>query len=203
MDKNKIKLLLMAGVAAPILYFANLLINSLLYPGYSHVTQYVSELGAAEAPYAPLFNTVIILLGALGFAAGFGLFYAVRWLGGNRLLGALTGLLVSLWGIGTALAGMFPMPDERHGGYGLGIGFQLVPLLLALALWRRRSLRGLCVFLLVIFLVTNVFFAIMMGVGQLVRLSNVGLWQRGNALAGIPWLGIACWVLRKELDAET
>lgn len=199
MDKNNIKVLLMAGVAVPIVYFSNLLINSMLYPGYSHVTQYVSELGAADAPYRALFNTVIVVLGALGVAAGFGIFYAVRRLGGNRVLAALAGLLTSLWGIGTALAGVFPMPDERHGGYGLALGFQFAPLLLALALWRLRNLR---IFLLVVFAVMNVFFAIMMGVGGLVTRANVGLWQRGNALAGITWIGIAAWYLMRELDAE-
>jgi hypothetical membrane protein len=197
------KILLMAGVAVPILYFANLLINSLLYPGYSHVTQYVSELGAAEAPYAALFNAVIILLGVVGVVAGFGFFYAIRRLGGNRVLAALGGLFVSLWGIGTLLAGVFPMPDERHGGYGLAFAFQLSPLVLALALWRRRSLRGLCIFLLVVFVAMSFFISVMMGVGGLVTRANVGLWQRGNALAGIPWLGIAAWVLMRELEQVT
>ena len=202
MTKDNIKLLLLAGVAVPILYFGNLLINSLLYPGYSHVTQYVSELGAAEAPYAALFNGVIIVLGVVGVAAGLGFFFAVRRLGGNPVLAALAGLFISLWGVGTLLAGVFPMPDERHGGFGLAFAYQLSPLVLALALWKRRSLRGLCIFLLVIFMLTNVFLAIMFGVGELVTRANVGLWQRGNALAGIPWLGIAAWILRKELDAE-
>ncbi|MFL6202566.1 MAG: DUF998 domain-containing protein [Thermoanaerobaculia bacterium] len=199
MTKDKIKLLLMPGVALPILYFANLLINSLLYPGYSHVTQYVSELGAAAAPHASLFNAGVILGGALSFVASFGFFYAVRWLGGNRILAALTGLCFFLWGISIVMAGMFPMPDERHGGYGLGFAFQLAPLVLALALWRRPGLRGLSVFLLAVFVVMTFFIAVMMGVGGLVTRANVGLWQRGNALAGFPWIGIAAWRLRKEL----
>ena len=91
------------------------------------------------------------------------------------------------------------MPDERHGAYGLGLAFQLAPLFLALALWRRRSLRRLCIFLLMIFAVMTFFIAVMFGVGELVTRANVGLWQRGNALAGFPWLGIAAWRLRKEL----
>lgn len=202
MTKNNMRLLLMAGVAVPILYFANLLINSLLYPGYSHVTQYVSELGAPEAPYRALFNSGVILVGAAGFAAGFGFFFAARRLGGNRVLAALAGLFLSLWGIAIVMAGMFPIPDERHGAYGLGIGLQLVPLLLALALWRRRNLRGLCLFLLAVFVVTNIFFAIMMGAGELVTRANVGLWQRGNVLAGIPWIGIAAYLLLREIDVD-
>ena len=202
MSKNSTRLFLMAGIAVPVLYFANLLINSLLYPGYSHVTQYVSELGAAEAPYRTLFNAGVILTGAAGFAAGFGIFYAVRRVGGNRILGALSGLLVSLCGIAIVMAGMFPMPDNRHGGYGLGLGYQLVPLLLALALWRVRRLRGLSVFLLAVFAVMTFFIAVMFGVGGLVTRANVGLWQRGNALAGFPWLGIACYRLLDGFHAR-
>lgn len=202
MNKNNIKRLLMAGIAVPILYFANLLVNSLLYPGYSHVTQYVSELGAADAPYAPLFNSVIVLLGVLGVAAGFGVYFAVRRLGGIGVLAALSGLLVSFWGIGTVLAGVFPMPDDRHGGYGLAFGYQLAPLILALAIWNVENLRGLRNFLIVIFLAMSFFIAVMFGVGGLVTRANVGLWQRGNALAGIPWLGIACYLLLRKIDVD-
>lgn len=39
-------------------------------------------------------------------------------------------------------------------------------------------------------------FAVMMGVGGLVTRGNVGLRQRGNALASIPWLGIVAYALR-------
>jgi len=56
------------------------------------------------------------------------------------------------------------------------------------------------VFLLAVFVVMNIFFAIMMGVGSLVTRANVGLWQRGNALAGFVWIGIAAWYLRRELS---
>jgi hypothetical protein len=41
-----------------------------------------------------------------------------------------------------------------------------------------------------------VMLAVMMGVGGLVTRQNVGLWQRANALAMFPWIGIAAWRLR-------
>jgi glucans biosynthesis protein C len=199
MSTEKIRVLLLAGILVPVVYFGLLIIAPLLYPGFSYVKQYASEMGSADARYPAVFNTGVMLCGLAGILASFGFFYAIRRLGGNTLLAALTGLTLFLFGIATFMGGRFPMPDERHGAYGLGLAFQLAPLFLALALWRRRSLRGLCVFLLVVFAVMTFFIAVMMGVGGLVTRANVGLWQRGNALAGFPWLAIAAWRLRKEL----
>lgn len=199
MTTEKIRALLLAGILIPVVYFGLLIIAPLLYPGYSYVTRYASELGSTDALYPAVFNTGIMLCGLAGLLASFGFFHAVRRLGGNTLLAALTGLTLFLFGIATFMGGRFPMPDERHGAYGLGLAFQLAPLFLALALWRLPELRGFCIFLLVIFAVMTFFIAVMMGVGGLVTRANVGLWQRGNALAGFPWIGIAAWRLRKEL----
>ncbi len=202
MSTEKIRALLWAGIVVPVLYFGTLIVASLLYPGYSHASQYASELGSATARYPAVFNTGIMLNSLAVILAGFGFFFAIRRLGGNTLLAALTGLTLFLFGIATFMGGMFPMPDERHGGYGLGLALQLTPLFLALGLWRRRSLRGLSIFLLVMFVVMGIFFAIMMGGGSLVTRANVGLFQRTFALTGFSWLGIAAWRLRRELDAE-
>lgn len=189
----------MAGILIPVVYFGLLIIAPLIYPGFSYVTNYASEMGSADARYPAVFNAGIMLCGVAGLLASFGFFHAIRRLGGNPLLAALAGLTLFLFGIATFMGGRFPMPDERHGAYGLGLAFQLSPLLVALALWRVRSLRGLCIFLLVTFVVMTFVIAVMMGIGGLVTRANVGLWQRGNALAGFPWLGIAAWRLRKEL----
>ena len=202
MPEKNIKLLLLAGIAVPILYFGTLIVASLFYPGYNHVTQYASELGSASARYPAIFTAGTILGGLCWIAASFGFFHAVRRLGGNPLLAALTALTMFLFGIAIAMGGMFPMPNELHGGFGLGLAVQLSPLFLALALWRVRSLRGLCVFLLAVFVVMSAFFAIMMGVGSLVTRANVGLFQRSYALTSMPWVGIAAWYLRRELDSR-
>jgi glucans biosynthesis protein C len=202
MTTEKIRVLLLAGILIPVVYFGFLIVAPLIYPGFSYVTQYASEMGSAEARYPAVFNTGVMLCGLAGILASFGFFHAIRRLGGNSLLAALTGLTLFLFGIATFIAARFPLPDERHGAYGLGLAFQLAPLFLALALWRRRSLRGLCIFLLVIFAVMTFFLTLMMGGGGLVTRANIGLWQRGNALAGFPWLGIAAWRLRKELRSE-
>jgi hypothetical protein len=79
------------------------------------------------------------------------------------------------------------------------MAINVAPLLLALALWTRRDLRPLNLFLLLNFVVVAALFAVMMGAGQLVTRANVGAFQRAYALAGFPWIGIAAWTLRRRL----
>ena len=193
------KSLLYAGIAVPLIYFGNLILTPLFYPGYNHVTQYASELGGPDAPRPYIFNTAILLLGVAGLVAAAGYFLGLRRLTGKTLLPALLGLILLLFGVSMVMGGLYPMPDERHGGFGLGMGVHLGPLLLALALRKRPHLRGLRVYLLITMVLMVVFFAIMMGVGQLVTRANVGIFQRVYALNLFPWIGIGAWFVKREL----
>lgn len=197
------RVLLSAGIAVPFLYFGNILVSSLFYPGYNHIRQYASELGGPDAPWPALFNTTVIILGVASIAAGLGYTLALKRLTAKTVLPVLTGLLIALFGVGTTLAGIFPMPDERHGGYGLGMGIQLAPLLLWLSLRKREGLRGLKIYLLISFFVSLAFFAVMMGVGELVTRANVGLFQRLYSLTLFPWIGLGSYVLLREVEAES
>ena len=194
-----VKMSLIAGMAVPVLYFGTLLLSALFYPGYSHVSQYASELGSAAAPYPYVFNTGIILAGLSSILAGLGLFLVLRWQTGAPLLPALFGLCLVLFGVSFVMGGAFPMPDERHGGYGLGLGIHVAPLLLALALWKDKALRTLNQYLSVTALLMLALFAIMMGVGGLVTRANVGIWQRTYVLFMLPWIGVASFYLNRHL----
>lgn len=193
--------LLLAAVAAPILYFGNLVVSSLFYPGYSHVTQYASELGGPDAPRPGIFNNGVILTGLATVAAGWGFFLALRRLTGKSLLPVLTGLAVALAGIAFVMGGLFPMPDPRHGAYGMALGLQLAPVFLVLALWKRKDLRAFKVFLVIAAAAVIAMFAVMMGIGGLVTRANVGVFQRLYALTMFPWIGVAGYVLYRELGA--
>ena len=192
------RLLLVAGLAVPILYFGNLLVSSLLYPGYSHVTQYASELGSSSARYPAVFNTGVVMIGIAGLAAALGLYTELRGRGTGKALAGIVAALVALWGVSMVMGGMFPMPDPRHGGYGLGLGIYLVPPLLVFALRRDPDLARLRWFLVGSWVFMVVMFAIMMGVGQLVTRANVGAFQRVNALASFPWFAVVAWVLARR-----
>lgn len=194
--------LLGAGIAVPILYLAALMLGAAFFPGYSHVTRYASELGGPEATVPAIFNTGIIAMGVAGVLAGVGYARALRELGSGSLPAMLSGVTIALWGVAMILGGAYPMPDDRHGGYGLGLGLQVAPLLVLWGLRRAPGLRAPKCFLVVIFVVMTVMISIMMGVGELVTRANVGLWQRANVLASIPWIGIVAYWLRQALAAR-
>ena len=91
------KLPLVALIAVPICYYFALIVGAATYPGYSHVTRYASELGAADAPYPALFNVPIILGVAAAFAS-IGVVVMLRDLSGRWLWAVLAGIALACWG---------------------------------------------------------------------------------------------------------
>jgi hypothetical membrane protein len=193
------KCFLFAGILVPIFYFGNLLVASLFYPGYSHITQYASELGGPAAPYPLIFNLGVIATGMICIEAGVGFYLALNRLTGSVLLSLMLALCLAAFGLSFIMGGLFPIPDERHGGFGLGFAIHAAPFLLATALWKHKPLRGLTYFLLANGLLALALVVIMMGVGELVTRANVGLWQRFYALAIMPWIGVASYALLRYL----
>ena len=191
--------LLWAGVAVPVIYYATLLLAPLTWPEYSHVRNYASELGSASAPYPFLFNVPTMLGGFLAIVGAIAMCLALREITGRNKLAALFGFFMACWGVGMVMGGMFPMPDERHGSYGIILGGYIAPIFLMAAIWKDPQLKHFKLFIAVTFVAMLVMFAIMMGVGQLVRVANVGLWQRFNSLTSIPWIGITAYVLWRRL----
>jgi hypothetical membrane protein len=190
--------LLRAALCVPVLYYLTLIVASLLYPGYSHVTQYASELGSATARVPWVFNTGIVTAGVLGVAGGAGYFLALRRVA-HPALALLTGLCVSLFGLAFIFGGLFPMPDPRHGGYGTGMAVHLAPLFLVAAVWKARRPAWLMPLLVATIVYMTLMFMVMMGVGQLVTRANVGVFQRLYTLGILPWIGIAAWALERGM----
>lgn len=194
------RILLLGAVAVPFLYYGTMLIASVLYPGYSHVTQYASELGSASAPYPAVFNIGAILGGIAGVLGGIGVFRTLRVLGRGTVVPGLVALAIIGQAIGFIFAGMFPMPDERHGGFGIGLLGMIGPLFAAIAMRHApRDLRWVAPLLVLNTLLAIAMFAVMMGVGDLVTRGNVGIVQRVNSLTNMPWVGLLGWVLLRWL----
>jgi hypothetical membrane protein len=186
-------------MAVSVLYFGNLIISSLFYPGYSHISQYASELGGPDALYPLIFNIGVMATGIVCIEAGVGFYLALNRLMGGVLLPLLLALTLAAFGFSFVMGGLYPIPDERHGAFGLGFAIHAGSFLLALALWKHKTLRGLTYFLLVNGVISLTLLAIMMGVGELVTRANVGIWQRLYALSMLPWIGVASYALYRHL----
>ena len=193
-----------ALVAIPLLYYFGLLAGAAAYPGYSHVTNYASELGSAEAPNPQLFNLSLILAGIAALAAAAMLPTGLARLGGSRGWSIAAAVALAMFGASMVMGGLFPMPDDRHGAFGLGLAAPLVPLFVLLAIRRVDGSGGLRVFLAAVFVASLIMLLIMFGVGGLVTRENVGLYQRLNSLMAFPWLAVlGLWLWRRASAAGT
>lgn len=183
-------------ILAPLLYYFGLLAGAATYPGYDHVTRYASELGAADAPYPWLFNCSIIACGIAALIGAAGLAPTLKDISGRWGWAIAASVILALWSVAMVMGGAFPMPDERHGAFGLGLVAPLAPLFVLFALWKAPHATGMKIFLAFIFVGSVVLLAIMFGVGGLVRLDNVGVWQRINSGVSIPWMAVVgLWLM--------
>lgn len=98
------RVLLLGGLAGPLLFAAIIVVCGVLTPGYDHVNQFISELGAIGAPHANLMNYAGFMGGAtliLLFAVG-----AVRALG--RSPTAIAGaFLIGIFAVNMFAAGIW------------------------------------------------------------------------------------------------
>ena len=93
------------GILAPLIFALMLITFSLLTPGYSNLTNGVSELGTIGAPYALAWNILgFILVGLLIAAFAWGLRLDLRPGKGAQIVP----LLVAISGLGFAGLGFFP-----------------------------------------------------------------------------------------------
>ena len=97
--------LLVAGFAAPLVLTVAIVLAGHFEPGYSHVSQYVSELGAAGASHQKSFNYGgLFLSGVLTFLFALGLYVRVK----PRASLIASSVLVAAAGLGRLVAGLFP-----------------------------------------------------------------------------------------------
>jgi len=105
MRTKTLHILALGGIAGPVLFTLVLLVLGLLAVPYNHVTQYMSEFGAAGAPFALAMNLVgFIALGCCIILSAFGLHQGIN--KGNGSKGGPVLLVFS--GIGFIMTGIFP-----------------------------------------------------------------------------------------------
>jgi hypothetical protein len=100
------KILLASGIASSLLYVvANDIVAAMSYPGYSRISQPISQLSATFAPSRTVLVPLIVLYELLIFAFGIGVWQSAH---GKRLL-RVTGGLLSAGGILGLVGLAFPM----------------------------------------------------------------------------------------------
>lgn len=196
--------LLSVGVAAPVVALVAVLIAAACYADFDHARQYLSELGGATAVYPLIFNAGVLIAGVMtGFAgAGFGL--AVVILTRSVVSAILIGVLFVLAGIGLVLSSLYAWPDPRHLAINLGLGIQLAPAFLLLALRNAAGFLRLKQFLLAAFVAMAVLTVVTKHLvfPGTVNDFNVGYWERAFAIVLVGWVGVAAWLLRRALAPE-
>jgi len=176
------KILAICGIIAPIIFAIIVIIAGLLRSDYSHLTNFVSELGAVGAPNAIIQRINFMLLGILIAAFTFGLH---RGIGNGR--GSIIGpLLIAIFGLSAVLSGIFSTDPIQPGSFSdimhqmssaIGsiaaiLGFFIIPDRLEQdILWRRYRYFSIVVAFVAI--VVSV-----VGVGLLGVLGAPGLAQR-------------------------
>jgi hypothetical membrane protein len=97
------RLLALGGVAGPIVFSVVVIVSAELRVDYSHIANFISELGATGTPYAGLMNFAGFLPGGLMLAAfGVALPRALP----RRRVATLAVILVTLFGVGVAASGI-------------------------------------------------------------------------------------------------
>ena len=114
------KLFVGAGIMAPIAFTTVVLVSGRAYPGYSHTTRAISDLGTSQSPQGALMN-----VGGFGLV---GLCIALFGVGLHRTLGARVQTLGAAlaWVVeGGLLAalGAWPFPSPIHGELVLFLSF--------------------------------------------------------------------------------
>jgi len=120
------KLLLLSGMSAAMVYVGSVILGGVIRPGYSHMSEAISELVADGAPNRFLLSSLFLIYNLLLVAFGIGLFLGVKDRSRGRrsgFIGSLALMLVGLAGVAfgyaryktdsTAAAALL------HGGYNL------------------------------------------------------------------------------------
>jgi hypothetical membrane protein len=191
---------LIMGMIVPIFYFGLQIAAAPFYPGYNFLSQTASELGSNQSAYASTFNIGIIILGIVTLIAALGCLQALLRLGINPILSWLTAIAIAANGVSSIWAGTFPLPDPKHAGLPIAtIGIILFPFLLTAALWKRKDISPVKIYLIISILMILAIIPLMSGAVQIDINLYRGLIQRIFAVATFGPIGIGAYFLAKSL----
>ena len=192
-----------SGLIATLWIFIGVYVASRFYEGYSHCKQFCSELGATGSPtekLSPLINNY-----PLGFLFCFFGWYLAQ-LANVFILVNIVGWLVIVHGIGTWVAGYFPMdaaPFTKHptfsckvhswAGFIMLLSLVLAPILIAISPTTEITPLYFRVFSIVSVIATVYY---LFAMAKAVKLqSNPGTYQRISYGIQLSWLSVFSIVL--------
>lgn len=192
-----------SGLIATLWIFIGVYVASRFYEGYSHSKQFCSELGATGSPtekLSPLINNY-----PLGFLFCFFGWYLAQ-LANVSILVNIAGWLVIVHGIGTWVAGYFPMdsdPFTKHptvnckvhswAGFIMLLSLVVAPILIAISPTTEITPLYFRVFSIVSVIATVYY---LFAMAKAVKLqSNPGTYQRISYGIQLSWLSVFSIVL--------
>ena len=111
MNQSNIKFLALGGITGPILFTLSTIISASLRPDYSHVSQFISELGATGTSNAQLMNFAGFLPTGLMIAAlGVSLFFLLL---PKRPVSSIGSALIAIFGLGAFFSGIFSILPKQ------------------------------------------------------------------------------------------
>ena len=209
--QNALRWLGISGALSAVVYAAHVVLGGLLWQGYSHMTQTISELTADGAPNAALLRVFTTAYGVLAILFAAWLIFALHRVGAKRaaIVGAVLLLIVEF----ASLVGysLFPLRggtemDSENVGHLVVTGIVVLGtigsvLLTGLGLTKTEGLKALGVFSLVcvgIIVVSG-------GMTPAAMANNLpvsGLLERVNIFTLQTWVFVlSIWMIRK-LHAE-
>jgi len=192
------RFLALGGLAGPILFISLIILCGALRPGYSHVTQFISELGETGGSHAALMNLLGFIPTGLLLAA-FGVSLAYGFPRSSLCLAAA--ILLVVYGLGITGAGLYscdPGCPSQHLSFD-GMMHRVVSIsaflagILGIALWARcfRSIaawRSLSRYSAVSSAMALVFL-LLVGATEQSRVFT-GVWQRLSMLTMDLWCAL-------------
>jgi len=206
------RIFLAAGIAGPVVFVLAIIVFGAMRPGYSHVEQFISELGEQGGDTAPLMNYLgFIPTGILVFLAGIGM-------GGRfpkTILSLVGTVLVAIFGAGVFAAGIYSCDPgciadtpSREGQLHFIVSMiAFAAMISAVAIWgiqflRMPGWRGVAAYSFVTAVVATALFVTMMSVAAIIP--QVGVVQRLFLGSLLLWLiVVSARGLRDRVEAPS
>lgn len=209
MKKNSLKLLALGGVAGPILFTVIVLICASLRSGYSHIHQFISELGATGTANANLMNWAgFIPTGVLITMFGVSLIQLLP----KKFLTLSGSVLIMIYGIGVFVVGFLScdpgcpkegsLENNLHDKISGLIFISVIVgmLILGISFRRLRFWNRFWLYSVISAFISAGFMAGL--INSFESTAYTGIWQRLLLLTIFLWLGVIGMQIFRSLEKD-